>query len=94
MLKKYTVEGMTCNHCVHHVTVALSEVEGVKDVKVSLAEKSALVNSDDTVTFETWIRRACRSAPSQQTSLLGHRDLQFFCEPADVDRPTLHAASL
>ena len=53
MLKKYTVEGMTCNHCVHHVTMALSEVEGVKDVKVSLAEKSALVNSLDDVQFET-----------------------------------------
>lgn len=53
MLKKYTVEGMTCNHCVHHVTMALSEVEGVKDVKVSLAEKSALVNSSDDVHFET-----------------------------------------
>lgn len=53
MLKKYTVEGMTCNHCVHHVTVALSEVEGVKDVKVSLAEKSALVNSEDSVSFDT-----------------------------------------
>ena len=52
MLKKYTVEGMTCNHCVHHVTMALSEVEGVKDVKVSLAEKSALVNSEDSVQFE------------------------------------------
>lgn len=53
MLKKYTVEGMTCNHCVHHVTMALSEVEGVKDVKVSLSEKSALVNSEDSVQFET-----------------------------------------
>lgn len=53
MLKKYTVEGMTCNHCVHHVSMALSEVEGVKDVKVSLAEKSALVNSEDGVQFET-----------------------------------------
>ena len=53
MLKKYSVEGMTCNHCVHHVTVALSDVEGVKDVKVSLVEKSALVNSDDSVSFDT-----------------------------------------
>jgi copper chaperone len=52
MLKKYTVEGMTCNHCVHHVTVALNEVEGVKDVKVSLAEKSVLVNAEDSVSFE------------------------------------------
>jgi copper chaperone CopZ len=33
--------------------MALSEVEGVKDVKVSLAEKSALVNSEDSVQFET-----------------------------------------
>lgn len=61
MLKKYAVEGMTCNHCVHHVTVALSEVEGVKDVKVSLAEKSALVNSDDSVSFET-LRAAVEEA--------------------------------
>jgi copper chaperone CopZ len=28
------------------VTEALKEVEGVKDVKVSLAEKTALVNAD------------------------------------------------
>jgi len=61
MLKKYTVEGMTCNHCVHHVTVALSEVEGVKDVKVSLAEKSVLVNSEDSVNFET-LRSAVEEA--------------------------------
>ena len=61
MLKKFAVEGMTCNHCVHHVTVALSEVEGVKDVKVSLAEKSALVNFDDSVSFET-LRAAVEEA--------------------------------
>ena len=53
MLKKYTVEGVTCNHCVHHVSMALSEVEGVKNVKVSLTEKSALVHSEDSVQFET-----------------------------------------
>jgi copper chaperone len=61
MLKKYTVEGMTCNHCVHHVTVALNEVEGVKDVKVSLAEKSVLVNAEDSVSFET-LRSAVEEA--------------------------------
>ena len=61
MLKKYTVEGMTCNHCVHHVTVALSEVDGVKDVKVSLTEKSALINSDEEVSFET-LRTAVEEA--------------------------------
>ena len=61
MLKKYAVEGMTCNQCVHHVTVALSEVDGVKDVKVSLTEKSALINSDEEVSFET-LRTAVEEA--------------------------------
>lgn len=51
-LTTYSVEGMTCQHCVHHVTVALSKVKGVNDVKVSLAEKTALVNTDDSVSFE------------------------------------------
>ena len=52
---------MTRNHCVHHVTVALSEVDGVKDVKVSLTEKSALINSDEEVSFET-LRTAVEEA--------------------------------
>jgi len=51
-LTTYSVEGMTCQHCVHHVTMALSEVKGVNDVKVSLAEKTALVNTDDSVSFD------------------------------------------
>jgi copper chaperone CopZ len=40
-------------HCVHHVTMALKDVEGVNDAKVSLAEKTALVNADESVAFET-----------------------------------------
>lgn len=53
MIKTYSVEGMTCMHCVHHVTMALKEVEGVKDAKVSLDQKTALVDMVDTVNFET-----------------------------------------
>lgn len=53
MIKTYHVEGMTCMHCVHHVTMALKEVEGVKDAKVSLEQKTALVDSADTVVFQT-----------------------------------------
>ncbi len=30
------VEGMMCEHCVAHVTQALQDVKGVKDVKVDL----------------------------------------------------------
>ena len=52
-LTTYAVEGMSCMHCVHHVTMALKDVEGVNDAKVSLAEKTALVNADESVAFET-----------------------------------------
>ena len=51
MAKKIHIEGMTCDHCVNHVTTALIEVDGVKDVKVDLKGKVAAVelagNVDD-----------------------------------------------
>jgi len=50
MTKTLDVEGMTCNHCVMHVTNALKEVAGVSTVKVDLATKKAVVegsNLDD-----------------------------------------------
>jgi copper chaperone len=40
------IEGMTCDHCVHAVTTALKDVPGVKDAKVSLADKSALIEGE------------------------------------------------
>ena len=43
------IGGMTCDHCVHHVTGALKGVDGVKDATVSLEEKSAHVTLDGTV---------------------------------------------
>lgn len=51
MLKKYRVEGMSCNHCVNHVKNALLDVTGVEDVKVNLQEKSALVKTADEIAF-------------------------------------------
>ncbi len=42
----FKIEGMTCNHCVKHVTDAIKLVAGVKDVKVSLNEKNAKVSGD------------------------------------------------
>jgi copper chaperone CopZ len=43
MKKTLSVEGMTCNHCVMHVTKALKEVAGVTSAIVDLASKSAVV---------------------------------------------------
>ncbi|MDR2176785.1 MAG: copper ion binding protein [Treponema sp.] len=45
------IEGMSCDHCVKHVTKALEELSGVKSAAVSLEEKSAVVDHEDAVTL-------------------------------------------
>ena len=40
------ITGMTCDHCVHAVTTAVQDVEGVSEAKVSLATNSATVTGD------------------------------------------------
>lgn len=47
MLRKLTIEGMSCNHCVKRVENGLSELAGVKSVKVNLGSKSALVETEE-----------------------------------------------
>ena len=42
----FDVKGMTCDNCVQHVTKAVREVAGVRDVKVDLASNSARVEGD------------------------------------------------
>lgn len=37
MITNYVVTGMTCGHCVNHVTEEVSAVPGVTNVKVDLA---------------------------------------------------------
>ncbi|GHV88201.1 mercuric reductase [Spirochaetia bacterium] len=44
------IEGMSCEHCVHHVTEALKGVAGVSAATVSLKENSAQVEHAGTVT--------------------------------------------
>ena len=55
MITKYTVYGMTCGNCVSHVTEEVSEVEGVKNVNVTLEDGSMLVESDERVPFDSII---------------------------------------
>lgn len=43
MKKRITIEGMSCSHCVGHVSEALKEICGVKNVWVNLDEKNATV---------------------------------------------------
>lgn len=49
MKKRILVEGMSCNHCVHHVKEALSELEGVSSVDVDLAAKTAVLEASGEV---------------------------------------------
>jgi copper chaperone len=41
----YTVEGMTCGHCVSAVTEEVSKLDGVNDVSVDLATGALTVTS-------------------------------------------------
>ena len=43
------VGGMTCNNCVNHVETALSNIAGVSDVEVNLAEAKATVNAESNI---------------------------------------------
>jgi len=52
MKKLIKVEGMSCKHCVMHITEALKEVPGVTDVVVSLEEGTAIVDMNAPVTNE------------------------------------------
>ncbi|MEV6609559.1 heavy metal-associated domain-containing protein [Kutzneria sp. NPDC051319] len=45
----YTVQGMTCGHCVSSVTEEVSEVTGVQQVDVDLATGRLTVTSDGDV---------------------------------------------
>ena len=47
------VKGMSCQHCVAAVTKALSEIEGVTDVKVSLEKGEATFNEKTPVPGQT-----------------------------------------
>jgi copper chaperone CopZ len=46
------VSGMTCDHCVRHVTDAISKVAGVNSVNVKLAEGIAVIESDSAFNLE------------------------------------------
>ncbi|MDR0588766.1 MAG: cation transporter [Burkholderiales bacterium] len=43
----FTVQGMTCNDCVVSIRKAVSEIDGVEKVNVSLEDGFAIVRFDD-----------------------------------------------
>ncbi|MFT8394653.1 heavy-metal-associated domain-containing protein [Propionibacterium sp.] len=51
MIANYKVTGMTCEHCVAHVTEEVSALKGVDDVKVTLADGALQVTSASPIDF-------------------------------------------
>lgn len=49
MKKQINIEGMSCNHCVKHVTSALENIADVKSVTVSLQAKNAVIEMDTAI---------------------------------------------
>lgn len=49
MKKRIQIEGMSCMHCVKHVTTALNEVEGVSQVVVNLKQNDAVIEVAENV---------------------------------------------
>ena len=52
MKKTIKIKGMMCNHCVSTVKKALSAINGVEEVEVSLENGTAEVKAISTVTNE------------------------------------------
>lgn len=62
------VDGMTCGSCVHHVDVALKDVDGVSKVDVRLRQGQVLVQHDADTAVESLVKALAdagyESAPS------------------------------
>lgn len=52
MKKTITIEGMMCQHCVKHVTNALTALPGAAQVEVSLENNRATLEVPESVTDE------------------------------------------
>ena len=53
MITTLSIEGMSCEHCVSHVTKALEAISGVFSAQVNLQQKNAMVEHKDSVTKES-----------------------------------------
>ncbi|AZZ41314.1 copper chaperone [Acidipropionibacterium jensenii] len=53
MQKTYTINGMTCEHCVNAITEEVSAIDGVSKVQVSLASNSMDVTSEAPIDLDT-----------------------------------------
>ena len=55
MRKIISIKGMGCQNCVHHVTEALKNLDGVTSAKVSLENNNAVVELNNDIADEAFI---------------------------------------
>ena len=67
--KIIVIEGMSCGHCVNWVTESLKKVDGVQNAEVSLGEKNAVVDFDESLATEDALKAAVASAGYTVTSV-------------------------
>lgn len=53
MKKIIKIDGMGCQHCVNRITEALSAIDGVEVLEVSLEDKSATIDVEESIADET-----------------------------------------
>lgn len=68
MKKQINIDGMSCSHCVKHVTEALEELKGVTSVNVSLEDKNAVIEAENDIDDET-LKAAVEDAGYDVTSI-------------------------
>ncbi|MBV4425887.1 heavy-metal-associated domain-containing protein [Clostridium tyrobutyricum] len=66
--KTVHVEGMTCQHCVHHVKKSLEGINGVSSVKVDLNSKTAVIKSSNDIDDDL-IKTAVKDAGYEVTKI-------------------------
>ncbi|OFK59581.1 hypothetical protein HMPREF2811_04390 [Globicatella sp. HMSC072A10] len=62
MKKEFAIEGMGCQHCVHSIEKALTELEGVHHVDVSLEKNNAIIEYDKSLLTEKDLQRTVDEA--------------------------------
>lgn len=69
MRKAITIEGMSCEHCVRHVTEALKELSGVENVEVNLSTGRAIIDTKGEV-LDSSIRSAVEEVGYNVTGIV------------------------
>lgn len=62
MKQKFSIEGMSCAHCVARVEGAVNELPGIQKVKIHLKRNNGVVKFDDAVVDSSQIAEKISAA--------------------------------